>query len=508
MKRAISTLNRPRAGRPLAFYVLLGSLIAAPASADMEATIRQLRDEVEALRQELRETRREMSLGKAEAAEETERRARAAKSELRGAHKDGFGFTTGDGQHSIRLTGRVHTDYRWINDIPLSARDRADADTASAADGFELRRARLGFSGYLYRDIAFELHFNSSGGSVGVEQAAVNLGWYKPVQLRLGRFKQPFGLEQLVSASAIDFMERSYNDALAPGRKLGVMLHGEPLKGLTYAASVFQDGSSEATAADGDDKRYALRATANLAQLSSMPDSVLHLGVAHVGGDYTLAVSEADTTLIGMRTLNRGLSNVYRAQLGTTAGFGADVAQSMYGAELALAHGPWKLQAEYLSANYDAVGRSGLDGSALSSLRGGVSAYYASTLWNITGERWADAYSGGVFRALSPQRPFQPGAGWGAWQLGARYARFDASDLRAGGSARIVSGSAVDDFNDTLDSWSLGLNWIPNPATRLLMEYTRTRFGSLTLPAGLVDTLQSRGIRHEDVFSLRAELKF
>lgn len=113
-----------------------------------------------------------------------------------------------------------------------------------------------------------------------------------------------------------------------------------------------------------------------------------------------------------------------------------------------------------------------------------------------------------MFRALSPQRPFQPGAGWGAWELGARYARFDASDLRAGGSAHIVSGSAVDDFNDTLDSWSLGLNWIPNPATRLLMEYTRTRFGGLTLPAGLVDTLQSRGIRHEDVFSLRAELKF
>jgi phosphate-selective porin OprO and OprP len=61
----------------------------------------------------------------------------------------------------------------------------------------------------------------------------------------LGKFKQPFGLEQLTSSNNIDFMERSYVDQLAPGKKIGAMAFGEPKPGFTYAGSVYAMNDTE-----------------------------------------------------------------------------------------------------------------------------------------------------------------------------------------------------------------------------------------------------------------------
>ncbi|NBY53017.1 MAG: hypothetical protein EBQ53_05110, partial [Betaproteobacteria bacterium] len=53
-------------------------------------------DEFNEMRQDVREARREAAMDKVS-------KANAAKTELQGVWKDGFGFTTGDGQHSIKL---------------------------------------------------------------------------------------------------------------------------------------------------------------------------------------------------------------------------------------------------------------------------------------------------------------------------------------------------------------------------------------------------------------------
>lgn len=512
------------------------ALIAAgPAVAGTEAILDSLVEELRAqgilsedkyrsLRQEIRETRREQVMQEKILGDE---RDKVRRTQIAGEFRDRFAFGTGDGEHSIRLTGRLNADYRWAdNGFSLGERGNNDKDSASIADGFELRRARLGVSGFVFRHISYELDANAVGNAPTVNQAWINLGWYQPIQFRVGRFKQPISLEQQASSNDIDFAERSYIDQFTPsaGRRNGAMLHGEPRKGLTYAASVYQEGFGEESRADGEGLRHAGRLTANIAELASIGDTVFHLGAALVGGGYQVrpttgantdvaATSVTRATVLGFRTLNRGLGNIYRAQLGGeptgSPGFGlaaetgVDIDQSIRNIELAIARGAYKLQGEYAVAHYDATNPVG--GQAL---RGEVRAWYVQALWNLTNESWAEAYKSGRFGPLKVRDPFRPGGAWGAWQLGVRYSGYDAADLRASGSgSRVQSGGLATTDNRRVDSYGIGLNWLPNSMTRIMLEWTRTGFGSETVPLD-VGAVAGQGIRREDIVSVRSEFKF
>jgi len=589
------------------------ALVSVPAYADMESLLEKLlakgilsEDEFNEMRQDVREARREAAMDKVN-------KANSAKTELQGVWKDGFGFTTGDGQHSIKLTGRLQTDYRWIDsgNNNLAAAGRNDRDTASTADGFELRRARFGVQGFMYKDINYKAEWNLVGGAPVVDEAYVNFAYYKPVQLTFGRFKQPFSLEQLTSSNSIDFMERSYNDQNGvPAKKLGAMVSGEPAKGFTYAASLFQEGLNEQTDADGTGKRYAGRLTANLSQLLNLNNSVLHFGVAGVGGDYQLRPAQSSqsasgyetvtrTSVVDFRTMNRGMQHFYRAQIagmdlagcgaqgtsadlcgsrqGTLGETSVNVSSRLLGLESAVAYKSLKLQGEYVRNEVNAFnpvvsGTTGVgnatpgatrnDNTASTSdvrqtLKGDVTTWYAEAVWNVTGEKWSDVYSGGVFKGVKPTSNFKPGSGWGALQLAVRYSNVDAGGINVTGSgSRIQSGKAsgpgfsnanigtagnvaiaantanVDNTtqvsansgsalvtgtgatakfgkqNANIDSWGIGLNWLLNPNAKVMLDYTRTNFGG---PTCQIDTDVRAGTKcsdHEDVVSVRAQYNF
>ena len=63
-----------------------------------------------------------------------------------------------------------------------------------------------------------------------------------------GKFKAPFGLERLQSATAMMFIERAFPTLLVPNRDLGVMLHGELARGPRHyqlgAINGVRDGGS------------------------------------------------------------------------------------------------------------------------------------------------------------------------------------------------------------------------------------------------------------------------
>jgi len=585
------------------------ALVSVPAYADMESLLEKLlakgilsEDEFNEMRQDVREARREAAMDKVN-------KANSAKTELQGVWKDGFGFTTGDGQHSIKLTGRLQTDYRWIDsgNNNLAAAGRNDRDTASTADGFELRRARFGVQGFMYKDINYKAEWNLVGGAPVVDEAYVNFAYYKPVQLTFGRFKQPFSLEQLTSSNSIDFMERSYNDQNGvPAKKLGAMVSGEPAKGFTYAASLFQEGLNELTDADGTGKRYAGRLTANLSQLLNLNNSVLHFGVAGVGGDYQLRPAQSSqstnefesvtrASVVDFRTMNRGMQHFYRAQLagqdlaacanvatsatscgarnGTLGETSVNVSSRLLGLESAVAYKSLKLQGEYVrneinafnpvvsgtTSNANATpGATTNNGQATTTdvrqtLKGDVTTWYAEAVWNVTGEKWSDVYSGGVFKGVKPTSNFKPGSGWGALQLAVRYSNVDAGGINVtGGGSRIQSGRSGTSANGTLannventtevsstsgsatvatkqatalvggasvnsrggkmnsdvDSWGIGLNWLLNPNAKVMLDYTRTNFGG---PTCQIDTDVRAGTKcsdHEDVVSVRAQYNF
>lgn len=449
-------------------------------------------------------------------------------SEIKASFKDGISWESGDKQHAMALTGRVHFDYRDVGDLENLNEDNRDLDTATIGDQFEIRRARLGVKGRFYNSYEYEIVTNLVGSNANlVDTAWLNINWWDAAQFRFGRFKQPFSLEEQTSSNNIDFMERSYVNALTPGKRLGAMLHGEPVKGLNYGLSVYQDGFNELSSDTSDEKGVGGRVAANLASFAGWSDTVLHVGLAMADENYGLTPTQSNNTsstldgkhrasVIAFRNEARGLNNVYRAQLGgttaSTAGaglnvdFGAsdrttgEVEKKLKGVELAATYGPFKLQGEYAKAEYDANHIAGN-----STVKGDVKAWYAEALWLITGEKYSDFYKGGAFGSIKPKNDFvHPSAaassgGWGAWELGLRMSRFDATDMETTGANSREQGS------DETKTYTAGIKWIVNPNVRFLMNYSKTDYDTAFTP---IDVAGGELQDSERELSVRGQIAF
>jgi len=149
---------------------LFSSLSAPAFSVDSEALIDKLREkgvlteeEYQEMRTEARAERRAQALKEANEEEKKAKKAESAPSELTGRFKDGFSWESGDKQHSISLSGRIHADYRSFD---------IDSTNSNTANTFDIRRAYLGVSGKLYNDWTFEVTSDVANGTL--EYAYVN----------------------------------------------------------------------------------------------------------------------------------------------------------------------------------------------------------------------------------------------------------------------------------------------------------------------------------------------
>lgn len=438
--------------------------LAAPAQADMETLLDKLRakgvlseEEHQEMRSEVRAERRAQALKEANEAEKEAKKVESAPATLSGKFGDGFSFESGDKQHSIGISGRVHADYRSFD---------VDSTNANTADGFDIRRAYLGVHGKLYNDWTFEATTDISGNTL--EYAWLNYKASDALHFRMGAFKMPFSFEELTSSRFIDFQERSLVNAFAPGKDQGFMVHGELVKKtLVYALAVMNGSGKNTDEANAvvDDKDFVARLAANFAPMADLKDTVLH-----IGGGYTTGTIPGNNALTsGIRTEGRGLTFLtVNAVPGAAAN--SDTDRERLGLETVLAWGPVKLQGEWVSASYE--------NSSVGYDRG-IDAYYAAVSWLITGEKYADFYTLNGMRAIKPNRQFKKGAeGMGAWELGVRYSKIDADELTAG------------QFTGTknADALTVGLKWIPVTPVRFYLNYTQTDFDTpIAISGGTTD---------------------
>ena len=477
-------------------------------------------------------------------------------------------------QVEAKVTGRVHFDARMI-DNSLNA--LADRDSASVGDTFEVRRARIGVVGTINKDIAYEIVGNGVGGTTNwIDTAWANYGFNKDAQVRVGRFKQPFSLEELTSSNNIDFMERSYGNQMVPGKRLGAMMHGEPKAGLTYGVSVYQDGFNEITNQNGLGTKQAARLTLNLAQFNDIKDTVLHVGLGYTGGESQVVPTNSGNTqeapsqttratIVSFRSEDRGLANIYRAQIGgdklagltttvsgstyTTTGsldYGQSannaitINQKLRGLEFAGARGPLKFQMETFNSKYNASGTyqdlSSPATTAALSMDVQVKAQYIELMYNLTGESWADAYKGGTFGGIKPKTNYMTdyggvvGNGIGAWQVGFRTSKYSADTPITGSSATCVgtaaspkcemsvsgtghptSGASRLQNAESATTNTYALNWILNSNARIMFNYAETKFAHSVI---ILDTnvsnnaLNSGSTDKERIFSVRTQINF
>ena len=445
----------------------------------------------------------------------------AAKDEVKGSFRDGITFESSDKKYSLSIRGRTELDYRYFG-----GNDALNANT------FDLRRAYLSAEGKLYDNYEYRVRANYSTlngptttvcTAVGVtsatdptprctstaavantsntslDEAWLNINWWKAAQFKFGQFKMPYSMEQMQTELYTDFQERSMGDVISPGKERGIQVWGYPTDGLYYALAYSNGQGVNANDTNNivDGQDVFARGTVNFPELFGSKQFIAHMGTSYSNGKIPVA-----SALTG-RTEGRGIQFFV-----PDAFTGNDVDRTRYGVEGALAFGPVKFQTEFMRASFS--GKSAASATAVATnYDKDVDAYYASLVWAITGENYADFYRNGLFSRFKPINNFGLKAGgWGAWELGLRYSKFDASNFQKTTAARVGSGVIPTNGTNAADAFTVGLKWLPNPHVRLMLNYIETKFDTPTVITNTGRTGVTATTDKEHAVTFRAQVDF
>jgi phosphate-selective porin OprO/OprP len=380
----------------------------------------------------------------------------------------GFAMRSADTNFVLRLRGLLQADSRWFFD------DGGVGDN----DGFYLRRARPYFEGTVYRDFDFLFTPDFGGSSVAIRDAWLNYRYNQPLQLRVGRMKSPGGLERWQSVGASAFVERTLVSDFWPVRDQGLLLHGELWPGdeaatkslawnglANYAVGVFNgvgDARSAGSLDVDDEKSLAARLFFHpFLRTESEPLRGFGLGVSVTYGNVEGANSLPDNR--GYLSEGQQTIFTYRNGVGTTPATANVIADGTQ----------WRLgpQAYWYWNRFGLLGEYGISSQELQRQDGATTftraehhAWSVTATWSLTGE-------GASYRALAPEKNFDPRAGgWGAWQLVARCSQLDIDDdVFPTFADPAVSATRA-------DAWGVGLNWYLNRNVRAYFDFNHTNF--------------------------------
>lgn len=348
---------------------------------------------------------------------------------------NGFKLTSPDKAFDLKFGGRLMADYTFVE---------ADDALAGATDGngFEFRRARLFFSGTLYERIEFKAQYDFAGGDADIKDLWVGIknDWGS---VRFGHYKEYFSLEELTSSKYITFLERSLPvQAFAPSRNSGIGVHGHNGDKLNWGVGAFYDADDFGVSTDEND----INITGRVAFRPLYEDKGARM--VHVG----LSATHKDRDS-SIRFRARPEAH-FTGRFVDTGNFAADSA-TIYDLELAGVFNSFWFAAEHIQTDVDAplVGDPTFDGS------------YVELGYFLTGEHRSYKAKDGAFDRIKPKSNFLKDGGKGAWEIAFRYSTLDLTDAGIAGGEQ--------------DDWSLGLNWYPNPATRMMINWVHADVDSV-----------------------------
>ena len=387
-------------------------------SADAEARIRALEDRI-------------ATLEKSEAQLTTA----AAAAPVVTASRDGLAVRSPDNAFSFRLRGYVQSDARFFG---------ANGPVAPGPSTFLLRRVRPILEATAYKYFGLRLMPDFGNGQVVLYDAYAEAKPSAALNLRVGKFKPPIGLERLQSATDVRFVERGLPTNLVPNRDVGLQIFGDLAGGhLSYAVGVF-NGVADLGNGDGDvtnDKDFEGRLFARVGGLG--------LGIAAGTGTEhgTVAASVLPSYVSpGQQTLFR-----YRDS-SVADGRRVRVAPQAYWYV-----GPVGVLGEYVISGQDVT-------RTTSSIRITNRAWQVAVSWFVTGEKAS-------FTTVAPRRPFDPKTkSWGALEIGARYGELH-PDEDAFPTFAVVTNSVR-----SAKAWGAGITWHLAPGVRVAANYERTTF--------------------------------
>ena len=393
----------------------------------------------------------------------------------------GFVIKSADNQHALRLGGTLQLD------------DRQYVNQANDANNqFIVRRARVYASGTLWKYIDFR--FMPDFGLVDAQNlrntaiiadAWLNFKAIPEVQVQVGKYKPPLGLEMLQSDQNTVFMERSATTQLQPSRALGVQVHGLLFDDeLSYAVGVFSESPNNYTQTVDTTLGYGIAARLFARPFVNDADELSGLGFG-VAGSYA---NDFDPSASGNNAISNGL-NSYASDTGVTffnwqSGTGSPtrdgaiyriIPQGFY------YYGPFGIQAEYIlqSQGVELVGA----GATNPQIRDTSWGWQTTLSYNLTGED-------NSFDSLTPKNNFDffqtddPDA-VGLWQIAFRADQLQLDEdlfQRLPGSTSTTTAASGTTANNAqtnargFNSYSLGFNWYLNPNIRAYANFVYTQW--------------------------------
>lgn len=355
-----------------------------------------------------------------------------AATDLQAEWKDGLHVFAEDKSVDISLGGFFQNDWTFQR-----ANDALDAAFPDAfVDGTEFRRTRLVMKGFFHESSEFQLAYEFAKGDAGLKDVYLGLRGLPGIgNVRVGHFKEPFGFEQLISDTYSMFLERPLENAFAPSRNTGVMVHDSRDR-ATWAVGAFRDADSFGNGSG--DGRYNVTGRLTFLPWDAAGDHrYVHLGAAaslrNPVGD-AVEFSARPETNLAPKLVSTGMLDATDAVL--------------FGGEGAIVVGPTSLSGEVSRASVET-------GDQLDPAFWGA---HATAGWFLTGESRAYNRKTGVFDRMRPNRNFKgEGGGPGAWELAARWSRLDLETDDVGGGV--------------LEDFTFAVNWYLNPNVRVLSNY-------------------------------------
>jgi phosphate-selective porin OprO/OprP len=314
-------------------------------------------------------------------------------------------------------------------------------------DGLHMRRLRLFVDGDFARRFHYRFEYDFAKDK-GLKDAYVDdlfRGVFKFFALRAGNIQEPFSLEKNGSSNFNGFLEDSLPTAtIAPGRNFGYMFHGHHKKDrISWAFGMFTN--TQTTDDNRSTSDFTISTRASGLPLYKQDGRRL----LHVGASGSRRNPNNDTVSYGSRPETRW-SEFFIA----TGDIAAD-ANQLLGLEIALIHGPYWVQAEWLEARPDSLdyGELKFQGS------------YVEVGHFLTGDVRPYNHLNGTIGRLEPDRPysrggnpFKKGSNGGALELAFRLSNMDLND-------GAIQGGEMTDA-------TVSMNWYLSRATRFQFNYT------------------------------------
>lgn len=436
---------------------LVVSLVATGAHADDSSTSQQsFEQRIQAVEQQLQ------ALKAQQAAQNATATTPASISSYAG--QDGFGIASDDGQYTLNFHALLQADGRFFPDGPRSQSPALNSDT------FTLRRVEPSIQGQLTDLFSYNITPEYGGSPTSTVSTDMYGEFHFSPQyfnLRIGKFKEPFSLENLQSSGSLAFVERGYPTNLSPNRSLGLQVAGTLGNNqLVYALGVFNgapDGGDAAPTDFDSHKEFVTRIFAQPWHDGSK--GVLdNLGFGIAG---SIAREDGGAGLTGTNGLlpfytTPGQNSFFKYM---TAVF-ADGPHTRISPQASYYYGGFSALAEYVLSR-QAVGLTTTKPAVnVANQAGEVTLGYV-----LTGEN--ASYSG-----IKPLHPYSiSGLGWGAFEVVARVGTLIVDkDAFSFGLAGSTTASSVVTNAQRANSVGLGLNWYLNKNVKLVFDYEQTSF--------------------------------